>query len=1232
MARRLLLLRTVLAPLAIASPGLAQTPADVIRGRVTNDSSKAIVGATVFVTRGPDRAFKQTATDTDGRYSITFENGTGDYLVAVTAVGLKAARRRVQRQNNERELVADFALAVDVSTLATVKVTAAKPERASNATSPYSAETGASEKWSDGVNGQLAPSQLGNLNALAGNIPGVTQGAGGLSILGSGAESNLTTLNGLAFPGGSLPRAARVDTRVTGASFDPVRGGFSGANVDVRLTAGDRNFQQRDAFLTVDAPQLQATDAIGRALGARNGSMRGSVGANGELIRQTLTYNVAVDLARETSDPATLFAGGAAALAGAGVARDSVLRLSSTALAIGLPLTGAGIPSARERTAFTLLGRLDDIRDSLNQRQLTSLVSLNREGALGFGPLAAPSTGAERRERALAMQFQMTNFIGPGRRVLNQTRVGVSQNRNQGDPYLTSPGASVLVRSTGAEGDGIAALSLGGNSSLLNDETRWTGEASNLTVWNARGRRHAFKAFAWMRGDGLSQRGGADVLGRYNFNSISDLAANRAASFSRTLLQPDRDGVVWNAAGAIAHQWAPSKFFSLLYGVRIEGNGFASAPARNLALERALGVQTGQAPTSLHVSPRIGFSYMYNKNKNNGNGSSNNNTGTFYKSASGVIRGGIGEFRDLLRPGLLADAGARTGLPGGTLSLLCTGSAVPTPDWTELLNSPSSIPSRCADGSGLLSDAAPPVTLIDPAYRVPRSWRASLDWNANIRWLTFRWANLASYDLSQPGTRDANFAGVQQFALDEEGNRPVFVSTGAIDAASGAVSPAESRRSAAFGRVGVRTSDLRAYGAQTTLALAPDPFRMSRWKWSPYASVAYTLQTTRRQFIGFDGAAFGDPGAREWAAGPNDARHMLIVQAGFSPGAVGSVTLFARLQSGLPFTPIVQGDVNGDGRSGDRAYVPTALADPMLDAQLQSLLANGSPIARRCVEQLSGRIAERNGCRGPWTTTLNMQWRLRMPKQVSRLQATVFVENVLGGVDQALHGASGLRGWGGVAVPDPVLLVPRGFDPAARRFRYDINPRFAETRPSRTTLRVPFRVTLDFSLRFSTDFALQSLRQALEPVRVQKRWEPRSADSLAAFYLRRTSNIHAALLSESDSLFLTAAQQSALRSADSAFSNRVRAIYGELGAFLSQYAGRAATKVALDSAAAAEKAYWRAFWEQPEIAASLITPAQRDLMELLKGMLQVSAKDRENSHWFFGNQIKFDKPKAIVGS
>src|SRR5687768_15237839 len=91
----------------------AQSSADVVRGRVTDDSSRAIAGATVIITRGPDRLIQQTTTDANGVYSSRFEPGTGDYLVNVAFVGYRTARRRVQRLGSERELVADFTLAKD---------------------------------------------------------------------------------------------------------------------------------------------------------------------------------------------------------------------------------------------------------------------------------------------------------------------------------------------------------------------------------------------------------------------------------------------------------------------------------------------------------------------------------------------------------------------------------------------------------------------------------------------------------------------------------------------------------------------------------------------------------------------------------------------------------------------------------------------------------------------------------------------------------------------------------------------------------------------------------------------------------------------------------------------------------------------------------------------------------------------------------------------------------------
>lgn len=1209
---------------ALASTASAQQTADIVRGKVVNDSGKAVAGATVIVTRGPDRATQQVTTDSLGTWSVRFDPGTGDYLVYVSQSGLKAARRRVQRENIERELVANFTLATDVEMLAAMRSTAVRPVRASNPITPTSGETGASEKWSDGVAGQLPPTIAGDLTATAATMSGVTMTGQGASILGSGANSNLTTLNGMGMAAGSIPRAARTETRVTGATFDATRGGFAGSNIDVRLGPGSRNFQRRNAFMTFDPPQLQLADATARQLGATSGGFRGSFGADGELIRRALTYNVAFDVTRSTSDPVTLINAEADALIRAGASPDSVARLLAVATlpAVGLPLTGNGIPNNRLRQEVAWLGRFDDTRDTLQTRALSTYIGYRKEGALGFGALAAPSAAGERRERTLGAQATHGMFIK--NRVLTETRGAFSTSRMEVDPYRRIPGAAVLLRSdNGGEAHDVASIALGG-SAMGSDDDRWTGEIGNETIWNAIGRRHRFKMMAWGRADGLHREGSGNALGTFTFNSLDDFAANRPSSYSRVLAQPVREGTTWNAATAYSHQYAPSRFFSLLYGVRVEANGYADSPATNTALEQALGVPTGAAPTRWRVSPRLGFSYTYNRDRDNGSGTNQTNVGRFYRTVVGVLRGGIGEFRDILRPDMLADASAATGLFGGTSILSCVGSATPIPDWDGYDAGTTAIPEVCLTGGGILTESAPTVTLIDPDFDVPRSWRASLDWTTSVKNWVVKIGTLASYDLSQPGIVDANFAGVQRFSLAGEGDRPVFVTAGSIDPSSGAVSAAESRASSSFGRVTTRVSDLRGYGGQVTLGLSPDVFKF-RSRISLFTSMNYTLQSTRRQFRGFDGAGFGDPREREWAAGPNDARHVVVLSGGFNTPKTGTVTLFARGQSGLPFTPIVQGDVNGDGRSGDRAFIPLASAagDPTLSQQLDALLANGSRSARECVLANAGGVAKRNGCRGPWTQSLNIQWRPPVPRKYARrVTPNVYLQNVLAGIDQLVHGSSNLRGWGSPATPDPVLFVPRGFDAGTQRFRYDVNSRFADTRPRRTVFSDPFRLVIDFTIDLSTDYELQQLRRAVEPVKGPNGWQRRTADSLTSFYLRNTSSIHKMLIAEADSLFLSKEQVAALRRADSSFSAQVRAVYAPLGGLLAAGQGDA-SKASVDSASASHKKYWEIFWRQPEVAAEIVNPTQRDLIPMFKSMLAVPQEDRKNSQWQFGYPVQF---------
>lgn len=91
----------------------------------------------------------------------------------------------------------------------------------------------------------------------------------------------------------------------------------------------------------------------------------------------------------------------------------------------------------------------------------------------------------------------------------------------------------------------------------------------------------------------------------------------------------------------------------------------------------------------------------------------------------------------------------------------------------------------------------------------------------------------------------------------------------------------------------------------------------------------------------------------------------------------------------------------------------------------------------------------------------------------------------------------------------------------------------------------------------------------------------------------------------------------------------MRAVYIPLGRYLATRRGTEPGKTELDSAAAVEKAYWKVFWEQPEVADSILTPTQKELYPMLKSMLRVTAKERENSRYMFGRPVTFaDGPPA----
>jgi len=259
------------------------------------------------------------------------------------------------------------------------------------------------------------------------------------------------------------------------------------------------------------------------------------------------------------------------------------------------------------------------------------------------------------------------------------------------------------------------------------------------------------------------------------------------------------------------------------------------------------------------------------------------------------------------------------------------------------------------------------------------------------------------------------------------------------------------------------------------------------------------------------------------------------------------VSWFGRFSSGSHYTPLVAGDVNGDGYLNDRAYVfePAKTQDATLRSAMESLVLNGSQSARECLASQLGELAQRNSCTGPWTTSANLNISLnpvkfRLPQ---RTTLTFNVSNPLGAADLMLHGQNGLHGWGQSAFPDQTLFYVRGFDAQNKRFNYEVNPRFGSTDVRFNTFRQPVTVTMSVRVDVGPSRERQTLTQQLDRGRVHE-GAKLSEQMLKAMYgSGGVLNPMAQLLRQSDTLALTGPQADSLATMNRAYTIAVDSIW-----------------------------------------------------------------------------------------
>jgi hypothetical protein len=632
------------------------------------------------------------------------------------------------------------------------------------------------------------------------------------------------------------------------------------------------------------------------------------------------------------------------------------------------------------------------------------------------------------------------------------------------------------------------------------------------------------------------QRASAPVVGNgygtFSFNSLGDLETGRPASYTRVPSELTGTAERYYAGIYLGDGWRVSHSLGLTYGLRLDGSRYGQRMAVTPALASVATGDRGQVPSELLLTPRLGFRYDLLDRRN------------------WTIDGGIGGFAGAANIESLASSWQQTG--DSESSLVCVGPAAPHPEWMRYTADPRAIPTVCAGGASVFSSNVAPATVFDPHFGSPRTWRASLGAGGN---LTGTWGlqldGLMLHGTHLPSALDRNLVPSASFTLPEESGRPVYAALGAVEPLTGGIGPRASRRDVSLGPV--RELGSRGESWSTQLTASMNGFIAGK----TLLSFSYSLTKSRLLQGGIpapgipEATTAGDPARLQRTEAFFAPRHMFELMATGGVGRRMRVSAIARLSSGLPFTPLVGSDVNGDGFANDRAFIfdPATTADTLLSRGMTRLQDAAPGAVRDCLRRQAGRIAAPGSCRTPWSPSINFRAELFALGNINsrRLIVTFTASNVTAAADYWLHGADNLRGWGQYPSPDATLLVVKSFNPVQRVFNYAVNPHFGQP-VGGGLLLLPFRIAVQARITIGSDPRYQPLMNAIEA------GTGNSSQSIRASLEERIHNAPAVVLqmaaADTAALELTLVQRAQLQVAADSLNPRIEQAVDSLAASL----------------------------------------------------------------------------------
>lgn len=754
-----------------------------------------------------------------------------------------------------------------------------------------------------------------------------------------------------------------------------------------------------------------------------------------------------------------------------GVSHDSLARFYTVLDALGIP---SGSRSKSDRNAnngasVQLALNFNSGSDTSGLVGSVSFLGTIKKEMLPVGLLSLPTTSGSRESQVFGLSTNFSFYIG--RTIISNLDASLVHQSFTSAPRYRLPGVSLQLSSTDKDSlTTFATVAMGGSGTDRSQSSTQNFRVANSFTWHP----DTSKSFQRtvnieLYGSRSNALSSLNPFGSYNYMSLEELEANAPTRFSRTINENIRkSGELRYSASLREGRFAPwgSNRISFQYVIRIEGQRVNARPVQNDTVESVFGISSTVTPRSWGINP----SFIVQKN--------------FGKSINGFVLNsrtdkslrGTFELSAQMTEGIVTNDRRRSiyatsGQGASVYQLSCIGSAVPYPDWAEIAGGQWQGPEECSTGGGItqLANNSRVYNSFDKSYSVPRSFLTTLAIPFSIGY-SLRFIPSMSFvqNTKMESESDINFSGVQGFTLGNEANRPVFVPVSAILEQSGQVSPIPGRRDSRFDRVRLIRSDGRSTAANFSLSVHPYRGGMTPVYWT----LNYRYHSGRALTRGFTATTGSDPRVLSHQASSTPS-HSLRGTLHFNPIRKFSIISILRLESGFRFTPLVIGDINGDGYSNDRAFIfdpEAASTHPQVAAGISSLLKSAPSAVQKCLKRQINSVATANSCTGPWSLNMDLQASLSTYDMFNMQRIRVDFINTLSGLDRLINGWHGMKGWGQSRSIDPSLLRVTGFNSTIQQFQYEVNSRFGSARSGSNAIRAPFALVVSGQVPLGTSF------------------------------------------------------------------------------------------------------------------------------------------------------------------